>query len=410
MLFRREQRIGPDASKAEWLEFLGIDPDIVNVRGPGALREATVFACIRILSEAVAKLPLKVYQDSDGIQKATGHYLYSLLKLRPNPYMSTSDWLRCLEVQRNLYGNAYCSIEYYKSGSKRGQVRGLWPMDADKVTVWIDKQGIYSSQNHIWYVVEADGKEFKLHPDEILHVKGLTVDGLVGIPPLEYLRTTIENAAQSAEYINKFFKQGLQSRGIVHYVGDLSPDAEEVFRSKFERMSSGLTNAHRISLMPYGYKFEPIALSLVDAQFLENTQLTIKQIASAFGVKLHQLNELEKSSYASLSEQQRQFYVDTMMAVLTVYEQELSYKLFLSSELDAGYYCKFQVDALTRADIKTRYDAYRTGIQGGFLRPNEVRGWEELPPADGGDMLLVNGNMVPIQDAGAAYKKGGGDD
>lgn len=400
-----------DASRAEWLQFLGIDPDEVNVRGPGALKEATVYACIRILSEAVAKLPLKTYQDtSNGTRKATDHYLYSILKQRPNPYMGTYDWLRCVEAQRGLYGNAYSNIEVYKSGKNKGNVRYVWPLDASKVTVWIDEKGILSSKNSVWYVIDVNGEERKLRPDEILHFKGMTLDGLVGIPPLDYLKTSIENAAQSAEYINKFFKQGLQMKGLVQYVGDLSPESEHMFRDRFERMSSGLSNAHRVALMPYGYRFEPFALNLVDAQFLENTQLTIKQIASAFGVKLHQLNELEKSSYASLSEQQRQFYVDTLMAILTGYEQELGYKLFLQSEIDAGYYCKFQVDSITRADIKTRYDAYRTGIQGGFLQPNEVRDWEELPRVEGGDVLLVNGSMTPIQKAGQAYDKGGDND
>ncbi len=124
---------------------------------------------------------------------------------------------------------------------------------------------------------------------------------------------------------------------------------------------------------------------------------------------MHQLNNLERATHTNISEQQRQFYIDTLMAILTMYEQELTYKLLLDSELDKGYYCKFNVDAITRADIKTRYEAYKTGIQGGFLKPNEVRAKEEMEAAEGGDVLLVNGNMLPITEAGAAYKKKGGD-
>lgn len=377
------------------LELLGIDVDEVSVRGAKALREATVYACIRILSEAAAKLPLKVYRETDGAAKATGHHLYNVLKLRPNPYMSTSDWLRCLEVQRNLWGNAYCNIECHSSGRLAGQIKHLWPLDASKVKLYVDERGLLSSKNRIWYVVTVNGQERKLKPEEMLHLKAMTLDGLVGIPPLEYLKITIQNAAQGADYINRFFRQGLQTKGLVQYVGDLNSDAEKVFRERFEQMSAGLTNAHRISLMPIGYKFEPISLSLTDAQFIENTQLTIRQIASAFGVKMHQLNELDRATYANMAEQQRQFYVDTMMSILTAYEQELTYKLFLQDEIDAGYYVKFVVDALTRADIKTRYEAYRLGLQG-FLRPNEVRAWEELPPDPDGDVLLVNKAMAPL--------------
>jgi HK97 family phage portal protein len=194
----------------------------------------------------------------------------------------------------------------------------------------------------------------------------------------------------------------------VQYVGDLDQKAEETFRSKFEQMSNGLKNAHRISLLPLGYQFQPISLSMADAQFLENTELTIRQIASAFGIKMHQLNDLERATHSNVEHQQKQFYIDTLMAILTMYEQELTYKLLLNSELDDGYYCKFNVDAITRADIKTRYEAYRIGVQGGFLQPNEVRAREEMESVEGADVLLVNGNMVPITKAGAAYDSRGG--
>lgn len=388
------------------LEWLGIELDDINVKGKNALKEATVFACIRILSEAVAKLPLKIYQDQDGIKKATDHYLYSILKTRPNPLMSSFNFFTCTEAQRNTHGNSYANIEF----GRRGKIKALWPMDAEKVEIWVDDKGILSSDNKLWYIVNLDsGKQVKLRPEEVLHFKGFTLDGLSGITPLEYLKKLIENGVSGTEYINKFFQNGMQTKGIVQYVGDLNEKAEKTFREKFEQMSSGLKNAHRISLLPIGYQFQPISLKLTDAQFLENTELTIRQIAAAFGIKMHQLNDLERATHTNISEQQRQFYIDTLMAILTMYEQELTYKLLLNSELDKGYYCKFNVDAITRADIKTRYEAYRIGVQGGFLKPNEVRAREEMEAAEGGDTLLVNGNMVPITEAGAAYKKKGGE-
>ena len=171
-------------------------------------------------------------------------------------------------------------------------------------------------------------------------------------------------------------------------------------------MSSGLKNAHRIAMLPIGYQFQPIGQRLVDAQFLENTQLTIRQIASVFGIKMHQLNDLEKATHTNIAEQQREFYIDTLQSILTMYEQELIYKLFLNTEIRKGYYLKFNVDSILRADIKTRYESYRIGIQGGFITPNEVRELEEKEPKDGGDELLVNGNMMPVKMAGEQYKKG----
>jgi len=385
----------------ELLKVLGIEVDGINVVGKNALKEATVFACIRILSEAVAKLPIKIYRDENGIRKATEHPLYTLLKTRPNPYMSSFIFFNCLETQRNIHGNSYASIEF----DKKGQIKALWPLDSEKVEIWVDDKGLFKSTNKLWYILSLpNGKQVRLKPSEILHFKGFSVDGITGITPLTYLKTLIENGRASQEYINKFFQSGMQVKGIVHYVGDLNQEAERIFREKFEQMSSGLKNAHRVSLLPLGYQFQPISLSMADAQFLENTELTIRQIAAAFGIKMHQLNDLDRSTHTNIIEQQRQFYIDTLMAILTMYEQELTYKLFLDQELNEGYYCKFNVDAITRADIKSRYEAYRIGIQGGFLTANEVRAKEEMEAAEGGDVLLVNGNMVPITEV---IKKGG---
>ncbi|ASN72283.1 putative portal protein [uncultured Caudovirales phage] len=390
----------------ELLKWLGIETGTVNVKGKNALKEATVFACIRILSESVAKLPIKIYQDVNGIKKASSHPLYTLIKNRPNPYMTSFNFFNCLEAQRNIHGNSFASIEY----DRYGRIKALWPIDSSTVEIWIDNQGLLKTNNKLWYVINLpNGEKAKLKPDEILHFKGFTLDGISGITPLTYLKTLIENGKASEEYINKFFQNGMQTKGIVQYVGDLNKDAEETFRNKFEQMSNGLKNAHRISLLPLGYQFQPISLSMADAQFLENTELTIRQIAAAFGIKMHQLNNLERSTYSNITEQQRQFYIDTLMAILTMYEQELTYKLLLNSELEEGYYCKFNVDAITRADIKTRYEAYRIGVQGGFLQPNEVRAREEMESVEGGDVLLVNGNMIPITKAGAAYRKGDSD-
>lgn len=411
MIFRnsiKNERESVSLQDEELLRWLGIEVGEINTKGKNALKEATVFACIRILSESVAKLPIKIYQDVDGVKKVTGHPLYNILKTRPNPYMTSYNFFTALETQRNLHGNSYASIEY----DRFGEVLALWPIDSEKVEIWVDDKGLFNSKNKLWYVVKLpDGTEIKLKPDEILHFKGFTLNGISGITPLTYLRTLIENGKASEDYVNKFFQNGMQTKGIIQYVGDLDQKAEETFREKFERMSSGLKNAHRVSLLPLGYQFQPIALNMADAQFLENTELTIRQIAAAFGIKMHQLNNLERATHTNISEQQRQFYIDTLMAILTMYEQEITYKLLLNSELDEGYYCKFNADAITRADIKTRYEAYRIGIQGGFMTPNQVREKEEWEPQEGGDTLLVNGNMVPITEAGAAYRnKKGGDE
>ena len=387
------------------LEILGIEPGELNLKGKNALKEASVFACIRILADAVGKLPVKIYQDKDGKRSAADHYLAPHLKLRPNPWMSARDFFKALEVQRLVHGNAYAWLDVKTRGPNAGKVVGIYPLESTRVEIWIDDVGLLPGKGKMWYIYRDNkGKEYKIKPDEILHFKGLTFDGIVGMTPLEMLKDTIENAGAASKFLNNSFKTGMQTKGIIHYVGDLSPDAEKTFREKFEQMSSGLKNANRVSLLPIGYQYQPLSLKLTDAQFLENTELTIRQIAAAFGVKMHQLNELTRATHTNVEHQQREFYIDTLMDILTGYEQELSYKLFTEQELEDGYYIKFNVNAILRADPKTRYEGYRVAIQSGFLTPNEVRALEELEPKEGGDRLLVNGNMMPIEMAGEAYK------
>lgn len=409
MLFRRNMINKTEEisiNDKELLKWLGINVEDIDIQGKNSLKQATVFGCIRVLSDTVSKLPIKIYQNKDGIKKVADHYLGSLLKLRPNPYMSASDFWKCVEVQRNIYGNAYVALDF----NNRGQVTGLYPLDSSKMQIFVDDVGLLNSSNKIWYIYTDNlGHKIKFKSDELLHFKGLTTDGIVGLSVIDQLKHLIQNGKSSEEYINKFFKNGLQVKGLVQYVGDLNHEAEQTFINEFERMSSGLKNAHRIAMLPLGYQFQPISQSLVDAQFLENSQLTIRQIAAMFGVKMHQLNDLDRATHTNIAEQQRGFYIDTLQSILTMYEQELIYKLFLNTEIRKGYYIKFNVDAILRANIETRYNAYRIAIQSGFKTPNEVRELEEDEAKDGGDKLLVNGNMMPIEMAGEQYKNKGGD-
>jgi len=421
MLFRntyrnriRNQTLGGDGGNwsADFdilMGYLGITQDDLKIRGKNALKEVVVYTCIKLLSESLAKLPLKIYQDSGGIKKATDHYLYKFFKLRPNPYMSAFDFWKCVETLRNIYGNSYVWLDFIPMGRKnQGQIQGFYPLNPEQMEIWVDNVGLLSSKNTLWYVYTDNmGGQHKLQATDLLHFKAMTTDGIVGLSPITQLRNSIENAKASEKFLNNSFKNGMQSAGIVNYVGDLSPKAENTFKTNFERMSSGLSNANRISLLPIGYQYQPLSLKLTDAQFLENSKLTVQQVSAAFGIKLHQLNELVKSSYSSTSEANRQFYSDTMLAILTPYEQETTYKCFLNSEIDNGIYAKFNADVMLRGDTKTRYEAYATAVQNGIKMPDECRALEEDPPAPGGNRLYLNGNMIPAEQAGNQYSKGG---
>ena len=396
-----------DLTDGDWqslADWIGISADTLEITGTKSLKEVTVYTCIKILSETLAKLPLKIYQDKSGVRKASDHYLYTLLKLRPNPYMSAVDFWKCLETQRNIYGNAYAAPDILRNG----KIIGLYPLDASRMSVYVDDVGLLSSSNSVWYIyTDNAGVQHKFNSDEILHFKGVTTNGLIGLSVIESLRGSIENAKASEDFLNNSYKNGMQSAGIINYVGDLSPAAENTFREKFEQMSSGLKNANRISLLPIGYQYQSMALKLTDAQFLENSRFTIQQLTAAYGIKPHQVNDQTKTSFASTAEANREFYTDTLLSILTMYEQELTYKLFLDKEIADGYYVKFNADVILRADQQKRYAAYAVAVQNGFKKPNEIRAMEEDPPDPDGDQLIVNGNCVPLSKVGAAYEKGG---
>lgn len=411
MLFRRpnfKSSVPLTDGMQTLMGFYGITPDKLHLSGTGALKEATVYICIKILAETLGKLPLKIYQkNNDNPQKIVNHYLYPMFKLRPNPYMSATNFWRCLETQRNLYGNAYVWIEYTSDGS----ITGFYPLDSKQMQIWVDDVGLISSKNSVWYIYQDNtGQPHKLMPTDLLHFMGLTTNGLIGINPIEAMRTSIENAKAEENFLNNSLQNGMSAKGIIHYVGDLDLKAQTTFAEKFMQMSGGLVNVNRVGMLPIGYTFQPLSMTMTDAQFLENTKYTCGQIAAAYGIKLHQLNDLTKTSYASTSEAEGEFYTDTLLANLKEYEDEINYKCFLTREIKKGIYSKFDANVILRADMKTRYMTYQIGINNGFLMPNEAREMEDKPAADGGDMLYGNGNLIPLTLAqqGINYNKKGG--
>nr|DAD86933.1 MAG TPA: portal protein [Siphoviridae sp. ctYyB9] len=374
-----DEDIGVSLSDSNFWEKFGIKLGF-SISGKKALKENTVYICTKIRAESIGKLSLKVYKEREEYKE---HELYYLLKYKPNPLMNSINFWKCIEAQRTLKGNAYAYIER----NKKGQVTGIYPIDSDNVTKVIDDNNFLSSLSKVWYIViDNKGIKHKLYSDEILHFIGdITLDGLIGIAPLEYLKCTVENGRATQEFVNKFFKNGLSTKGVIQYVGDLDEKAKRTFRKEFESMSNGLENAHSVSLLPLGYQFQPLSLSMADAQFLENSKLTKREIAAAFGMKSYHLNDLERATFNNLTEQQKDFYITTLQPSLTNYEQEMQDKLFSQYETLKDVRVEFNVDTILRSDIKTRYESYRIGIQSGFLSPNEVRKKENLPAKEGGD-------------------------
>lgn len=403
MLFRqvnKTKNFSNQTASEQLMELLKIDSSGVP---KNKLSEVVYFTCLKLLSESVAKLPLKLYQESaTGIEKANGHELYSLMKTRPNPYMSSFNFWASVELNRNHFGNCFVYID-----TKKGKVQGLYILPSDSVKIWVDDAGIISKNNAIWYVyTDTNQKEYKLNHEKVLHFRSsMSFDGITGLSVIDTLRQTGENLQYGQNFLNNYWKNGMMIRAILQYTGDINSENRNKMRDKFENMASGITNAGRILPVPIGFSLQTIENKLVDSQFLELSKYTAQQIASAMGIKPSQLGEDGK--FNNVEMQQRSFYVDTTLSILTQYEQELSYKLLNSRERMQGYYFKFVLDSVLRGEFQSRMNALSEAVKNGIYTPNEARQLEEKSGLEGGDQLFANGNIIPLTMAGQQYVKGG---
>lgn len=382
-------------------KFLGINPDADEE----VLSEATYFACLKILSEAIGKLPLKLlrYNEKNGVVTMRKHYLYKILHDRPNPYMTSTSFWSTVEYNRNHWGNAYVWIQ------GAGKNMKLWILPSENVEVWYDDAKALADQPDIYYLYSAGDKVYKFGSEEILHFKSSnSLDGIVGISVQDQLKATIGGAVKSQKMVNKMYESGFTAKAVLNYTGSLSDENVETLVQNIESYAKGaLKNegVENIIPIPLGFNLTPLNVKLADNQFVEVKQYTSGQIAAAFGIKPYQYNDLTKSSYASAEAQQLSFYVDTLLYIIKQYEEELNYKLLSAEEIRKGYHFKFNVAVILRADLATQINTLSVGVSNFIYTPNEARAMLDLEAKKGGDRLLGNGASIPVDMAGTQYLK-----
>lgn len=380
--------------------FLGIDPD----KDERVLSEATYFACMKVLSEAIGKLPLKLlqYNDKNGVSTARRHVLFNVLHSRPNPYMTASTFWSTVEYNRNHYGNAYVWIQ----GS--GADLKLWILPSNNVSVWYDNAKILADQPDIYYLYSTGGRNYRFGSEEILHFKSSnTLDGVVGVSVQDQLKTTIGGAIKSQKMLNRMYASGFTAKAVLQYTGNLNDDNAKAFVKGIETYARGFDEEIKdIIPIPIGSQLTPLNVKLGDNQFIEVRQYTALQIASAFGIKPYQIGDYTKSSYASAEAQQLSFYVDTLLYIIKQYEEELTFKLLSSDEVAKGYHFKFNIDVIMRSDFATKVNTLSTAVNSFLMTPNEARGKMDLQSVPGGDRLLGNGASIPVDLTGSQYTNG----
>ena len=384
----------------ELYKFLGIDPDKTG----DATSEATYYACLKVLMEAIGKLPLKIqqYTPDKGIRIAREHQYYRMLNERPNRYMTASSFWSTCEQFRDHEGNSYAWIDTRDPNHPQ-----LWHLDPTKVQVIYDDGCKLADAVDVYYRYTNGESSFTLASEEVLHFKShYTKDGITGISVREQLSSTLRGNIKAQDFINKTIESGMTAKSVLNYTGSLNDASvqtlvKEVTKyAKGEMREKGIDN---IIPMPVGFSLQPLNLKLADSQFLELRQYSALQIASAFGVKPYQVGDYTKSSYASAEAQQLSFLVDTLLFIVKQYEEELTYKLLTDEEVANGYHIKFNVGVMLRADQKTQIDTLSAAVSNFLMTPNEARERLDLPAKEGGDNLLGNGASIPVQYTGAQY-------
>ena len=366
-----------------------------------AMQMTAVYSCVRILAEAIAGLPLHLYRyrDDGGKEKAIDHPLYLLLHDEPNPEMSSFVFRETLMTHLLLWGNAYAQI--IRNG--KGEVVALYPLMPNKMSVDRDSDGhlYYTYQRSNEEALIAEGTKVVLSPKDVLHIPGLGFDGLVGYSPIAMAKTAIGLAIATEEYGSKFFANGATPSGILEYPGTVK-DPEKV-RDSWTRGFSGSGNAHKVAVLEEGMKYTPISISPEQAQFLETRKFQINEIARIFRVPPHMVGDLDKSSFSNIEQQSLEFVKYTLDPWVVRWEQSIQ-RTLLQDEEKPRYFVKFNLEGLLRGDYQSRMNGYATARQNGWMSANDIRELENLdriPPESGGDLYLINGNMLPLDRAGA---------
>ena len=381
--------------------FFGGSTSSKTVTERSAMQMTAVYSCIRILAEAVAGLPLNLYRytEDGGKEKAIDHPLYLLLHDEPNPEMSSFVFRETLMTHLLLWGNAYAQI--IRNG--KGEVIALYPLMPNKMSVDRDSQGqlYYTYQRGTDEAIRDKNQTAILRPSDVLHIPGLGFDGLVGYSPIAMAKNAIGMAIACEEYGAKFFANGAAPGGVLEHPGTIK-DPQRV-RESWQSTFGGSGNANKIAVLEEGMKYAPIGISPEQAQFLETRKFQINEIARIFRVPPHMVGDLEKSSFSNIEQQSLEFVKYTLNPWVVRWEQSLTRALFTQAE-KVRYFVKFNLEGLLRGDYESRMNGYATARQNGWMSANDIRELENLdriPTEEGGDLYLINGNMLPLHQAGA---------
>lgn len=354
-----------------------------------AMQLSAVWSCVKLLAETVASLPLTVYRvNSAGRAVASLHPLQVLMSGKMNRYQTRIEFFETFLLNLILHGNAYAVID--RAG---GRIVSLLPIMSSQVnTVLLPDGSVVHEYSHDTGVTVYSS-------ESIWHVK-LMGNGIVGLSPMDYQRNTLGIAQGAEKAVRNIYKNGGKPSGVLSLDTLLTKEQRAEVRANFSTLTTG--NDERLLVLERGAKFDAVSMSPQDIELLSSRQFQISEICRWYGVPSVMVNDNNGTSVwgSGIAQIVEGFYKITLRPILEKIEASIDSNLLGSDRLT--YHAEFDFDALLRSDKKSRFDSYRIGIQGGFVTPNEARGWENLPSMEGGDKLFMQGATVPIENAGNA--------
>ena len=380
-------RTGGMGLVAQALRTGGIGP----VTPTSALQIAAVFSCVRVLAESFGQLPLELMErDGRSRRPATSHPLYWMLHLSPNPEMTSAELRMTMMSHLATWGNAYAQIVYDRAGRRRE----LWPLRPDRIRPLRQPDG-----RLIYEYSGADGQLVVLDRSEILHVRGVSFDGITGYSPIGLSRRAFELKQQMEEFATAFWANDARPGVVLKHPKVLGPTAQENLRRSWEERHQGPGRTNRPAILEEGMDISVIGMPQSDAQFLESQKFSRTEIAAIFRVPPHMIGDLERATFSNIEEQAQEFVDYTLLPWVELWKQAIARDLLDANERKR-YYAHFRTQALLRGKHIDRAQFYSSLQRIGAMSPNDIRELEDMNPIDGGDVYMVPMNMSSVQDVG----------
>jgi HK97 family phage portal protein len=341
-----------------------------------ALQSAAVYACIRAISQDIATLTPFVRRRliGGGYQRELRHPLTKLFR-RPNRWQTWFEFIGYAVSSICLRGNAFVVVERDRDGNPIELV----PIAPDRVTIMLTEDG------ELWYRINSRrlGQGILVPPDDMIHIKNISMDGYVGVSPIAVAQDVIGLALATQQHGGVLFRQGGQIGGVISHPGQLSKEASDRVANSWRETHAGVQNAHKVAILEEGMSFNKVAITNEEAQFLETRRFQVVDICRLYGVPPHRLGELDKATLNNI-EQQNQQYLDSALRPTTRSIEQLFDHHLLFDDERSIFDCKFDFDDMTRGDQKTRFEAYQIGTLNGWMNRNEVRARENMDPITDG--------------------------